>query len=171
MPATWKERYVNSASSFEASAMAQVVKYFKDQESNANKKQQENEKLQKSKSQGHRHQNGKIEYKKSESSNTSDSEDDKSDEADHNKKKKSFNSSPKRSRISDDTPCPIHPGAGHKWSQCRSNAYNQDRFNYKKAKPTNDNQPPASEAKGSTAAVHAITYDDPKDTMYSQDPY
>jgi hypothetical protein len=151
--------------------MAQVVKYFRDQESNANKRQQENKKFQKSKSQGHRHQNGKSEYEKSKSSNTFDSEDDKSDKEDNNNKKKQ--SSPKRSRISDDTPCPIHPGAGHKWSQCRSNAYNKDRLNYKKAKPNNDsNQSPASEAKGlRTAEVNAITYDDPKDTLYSQDPY
>jgi hypothetical protein len=55
MPATWKERYVSSASSFEASTMAQVVRYFRDQESNANKKQQENEKFQKW-SHGHRQQ-------------------------------------------------------------------------------------------------------------------
>jgi hypothetical protein len=172
MPETWKDRYVYSGSSFEGSTMAQVVKYFRDQESNANKRQQENEKFQKSKSQGHRHQNGKSEYEKSKSSNTSDSEDDKSDKEDNNKKKQSFNSSPKRSRISDDTPCPIHPGAGHKWSQCRSNAYNKDRLNYKKAKPNNDNQSPASEAKGlRTAEINAITYDDPKDTLYSQDPY
>jgi hypothetical protein len=148
-----------------------VAKYFSNQESNANKKQQENEKFQKSKSQGHRHQNGRNKYKKSKSSNTTDSEDEKSDEEDDNKKKQSYKSSPKRSRISDDTPCPIHPGAGHKWSQCRSNAYNPDRFNYKKAKPNNDNQPSDSTAKGSTAEAHAITYDDPKDTLYSQDSY
>jgi hypothetical protein len=148
-----------------------VAKYFPNQESNANKKQQENEKFQKSKSQWHHHQNGQSKHEKYEPSNTSDSEDDKSDKDDNNKKKQSFNSSPKRSRISDDTPCPIHPGGGHKWSQCRSNAYNQDRFNYKKAKPNNDYQPSDSTAKGSTAVAHAITYDDPKDTMYSQDPY
>jgi hypothetical protein len=170
MPETWKDRYVASGSVFEDSAFAQVAEYFRNQESNANKKQQENEKFQKRKSQGHRHQNGK-EYEKSKSSNTSDSEDDKSDEADNNKKKKFFNSSPKRSRISDDTPCPVHTGAGHKWSQCRSNSYNKDRLNYKKAKPNNDDQPSDSAAKGSTAEVHAITYDDPKDTLYSQDSY
>jgi hypothetical protein len=171
MPEAWKNCYVNSGSIFEDSTFAQVAEYFRNQESNANKRQQENEKFQKSKSQGHRHQNGKSKYEKSKSSNTTDSEDEKSDEEDDNKKKRSSHSSPKRSRISDDTPCPIHPGAGHKWSQCRSNAYNQDRFNYKKAKPNDDNQPSDSAAKGSTAEVHAITYDDLKDTLYSQDPY
>jgi hypothetical protein len=126
MPETWKDRYVTSGSVFEDSTFAQVAEHFCRQESNANKRQQENKKFQKRKSQGHGHQNGKSKYEKSKSSNTSDSEDDTSDEADNNKKKKSFNSSPKRSRISDDTPCPIHPGAGHKWSQCHSNTYNKD---------------------------------------------
>jgi hypothetical protein len=122
-------------------------------------------------SQGHGHQNGKSKYENSKSSNTTDSEDEKSDEEDNSKKKPYGNSLHKRSRISDDTPCPVHPGAGHKWSQCRSNTYNKDRLNYKKAKPNNDNPPPASKAKGSTAEVHAITYDDPKDTLYSQYSY
>jgi hypothetical protein len=51
-----------SVSSFEGSTMAQVVSYFRDQESNANKKQQDNEKFQKQ-SHGHRHQNGRGKYR------------------------------------------------------------------------------------------------------------
>jgi hypothetical protein len=172
VPETWKDRYVDSGSVFEDSTFAEVVQYFRRQESNANKKQQVNEKFQKRKSRGHGHQNGPSKYEKSKSSNTTDSEDEKSDEEDNNKKKPSVNPLHKRSHISDDTPCPtIHPGAGHKWSQCRSNAYNKDRLNYKKAKPNNDNPPPASEAKGSMAEVHAIAYDDPKDILYSQVSY
>jgi hypothetical protein len=48
MPETWKNRYVNSGSVFEDSTFAQVAEYFRCQESNANKRQQENQKFQKS---------------------------------------------------------------------------------------------------------------------------
>jgi hypothetical protein len=64
-------------------------------------------------------------YGKPNPSKTNNGKDQKSNDQDK-EKKVSFNSSTKRSRISDDAPCPVHPGAGHKWSQCRSNAYNKD---------------------------------------------
>jgi hypothetical protein len=53
---TWKDRYVDSGTVFATSTFAEVAQYFCNQESNANKKQQENEKFQKWKeSQGHGH--------------------------------------------------------------------------------------------------------------------
>jgi hypothetical protein len=109
----------------------------------------------------------KSKYGKNTPSKTNNGNDQKSNDKD-NEKKVSFNSSTKRSRISDDAPCPIHPGAGHKWSQCRSNAYNKDR-QVKKAKPTttNEAQSHAATAAGSKVEVHATTCDDPEDTLYS----
>jgi hypothetical protein len=104
--------------------MTEVARYFKSQENNANQKQQENDKFQK-RSHGYRHQNGRSKYGKNNPSKTNNGKDQKSN--DDKEKKVSFNSTTKRSRIYDDAPCPmIHPGAGHKWSQCCSNAYNID---------------------------------------------
>jgi hypothetical protein len=114
MPETWKDHYVDSWSVFEDSTFAQAVWYFCHQESKSNKRQQENKKFQKSKSQGHRHQNGKSKYEKSKSSNsTPNSEDEKSDKADNNKKKQSFNSLPKIVlEIVSFLLLVVHPGAG-----------------------------------------------------------
>jgi hypothetical protein len=79
----------------------------------------------------------------------------------------SFNSLTKRSRISDDAPCPVHPGAGHKWRQCCSNAYNKDcSANNKKAK-TNETQSHVAAATGSKADTHVVALNDPEDTLYS----
>jgi hypothetical protein len=165
MPETWKDRYVHSGSSFEGSTMAQVVKYFRDQESNANKRQQENDKFQK-RSHGHRRQNGRGRNGNYNPSKANNGKDQKSLDKDKDKKV-SFNSSTKRSRISDDAPCPVHPGAGHKWSQCRSNAYNKDRSaSNKKAKP-NETQSHVAVATGLKVDTHVVALNDPKDTLYS----
>jgi hypothetical protein len=169
MPVTWRDRYVHSGKVFQESKMAEVAQYFRSQENNANQKQQENNKFQKrSHHDGHCHQNGKSKYGKNNPSKTNNGKDQKSNDQDK-EKKVSFNSSTKRSRISDDAPCPIHPGAGHKWSQCRSNAYNKDR-QVKKANPTttkNEAQSHAATAAGSKVEVHATTCNDPDDTLYS----
>jgi hypothetical protein len=106
MPLTWKTFFVNAGKVLQESTMAEVARYFKNQENNANQKQLENEKFQK-RSHGYRHHNGKGKNGKPNQSKTNNGKDQKSN--DNKEKKVSFNSSTKRSRISDDAPCPIHP--------------------------------------------------------------
>jgi hypothetical protein len=54
MPATWKTCFVNSGKVLQDAPMAEVARYFKTQENNANQKQLDNEKFQK-RSNGYRH--------------------------------------------------------------------------------------------------------------------
>ena len=123
MPPTWRERFSNAGNSVATMTMAQVVQYFRKQEAQATKKMMDNNRQQKrqslanKKTKGASRPNGKA----SNGSNET-------------------NSNGKRSRIQADDPCPVHPGLGHKWGECRANAYNKDRDQTKRPKGASGSQ-------------------------------
>ena len=61
-------------------------------------------------------------------------------------------------RIADDTPCPIHPGMGHTWYDCKSNRYGKHKDSESNGK-SNNNGPSNKKAKTS-GAFHAAEEDD-----------
>ena len=64
-----------------------------------------------------------------------------------NKRKRNNHSSPK-TRVADETPCPIHPGASHTWGECFLNARN------KKNSSNKGNRAPPKRAKPAGGAGH-----------------
>ena len=98
-------------------SMAEVVQYFRKQEGQATRKMLENNQQQ-------RKQSLARKKAKPHSSGTKPS----------GKEEGSGRDSTKRGRVSNDDPCPVHPGMGHKWGDCRANAYNKERDNFKRRK-------------------------------------
>ena len=123
MPQTWKDRFEAAGKSKPHMTIAEIVRYFRTQESSAVRRQQENISKQK-------RENGKRRRDKNGSpkpvGNPKKRARDDDDKSDSNK--------PKGKRISDDVSCPVHPGAGHTWGECNNNAYNKNR-KFKKSKP------------------------------------
>jgi hypothetical protein len=117
MPITWRERFANAGNTVLALAMAEMVRYFRKQENQAFKKGLENTALQR---------------KQAVAARRGKSKDNKSSPRKFEPSKKGT-STEKRSRIQESDPCPVHPGMGHTWGQCRANTYNKQR-NEKKRK-------------------------------------
>ena len=133
MPPTWKERFNKAGKSLTGSTTAQVVQYFRQQENEAKRKQEENTLKQRREASSRRTMNPKgTSAKRSIPANDRKS-------SGTTKQSKSTGQPTKRGRISDDTPCPIHVGAGHTWGKCYLNASNQDRPNRDNKKPRRDN--------------------------------
>jgi hypothetical protein len=109
MPTTWKERFVNSGSRFNQMTNAEIVRYFRSQESQALTKQRENEDSQRRTARNKKRSHGDARRpqnkKKVDDKNSSQ----------QNKRQKG--------RISDDDPCPVHPGSNHNWGECRANHF------------------------------------------------
>ena len=106
--------------SIAALSMAQMARYFRQQETLALKREQENTVQQKRESANRRRtSNGspKMIAKQKTGSTTS------------GQARNNGNGNGKRagSRIADDKRCPVHPGMNHTWGQCRANAYNSNR--------------------------------------------
>jgi transposase InsO family protein len=109
MPPTWRERFVQAGHSSSAMTLAQVLRYFRQQESLAARKQAENDRLQqRTKTTNRRNNNTKTPFKRG---------------VDKKTKTSKYEPAVKKQRISDDTPCPIHPGLPHLWGGCWSNKY------------------------------------------------
>mmetsp|Transcript_24155 Transcript_24155/g.44923 ORF Transcript_24155/g.44923 Transcript_24155/m.44923 type:complete len:311 (+) Transcript_24155:28-960(+) len=107
MPKTWKERFVNSGMRFNQKTTAEICRYFRNQEQQAIFKQKQNADEQRTASRRKRRRGNNA-------------DDVKPGPAKFSGKRKPGEST----RIADDTPCPIHPGSKHTWSECRLNAAN-----------------------------------------------
>lgn len=125
MPPTWRERFANAGNSLAGMTMAQVVQYFRKQEDQATRKMNENVQQQRQQSTSRRRgKNGN-----SKTTTTRPKEKDN--------KKGRTSTKDKRERIGNDDPCPVHPGMGHTWGKCRSNAYNDERTSKRPKKGDN----------------------------------
>jgi hypothetical protein len=145
MPFTWRERFAKAGHSSSAMTLAEVLIYFRQQESLAIRKQMENEKTQRNSKRfaARRDTKSNIIQKESHDSRTS---------------TKSFSKKPsftKKRKIIDTDPCPIHDGT-HTWGECRANHYsehNQKRFRSDKDKKENETKKSAKSS--SNFAVHS----------------
>ena len=114
MPQTWKDRFQQAGNSNVTMPYAQMVRYFRQQENLATKRQMENQQQQRRQSASRRRTH-------------------KGSPKDNGSRKRTRDNEPPKpkaqqaKRIPDDAPCPIHPGLDHTWGQCFSNAYNKDR--------------------------------------------
>jgi hypothetical protein len=106
MPASWKERFVNSGSLFSQMTRAEIIRYFRNQEKQALLKQRDNEESQRRNSNKTK-KRPFDETRKSKFNEPSDKSNDK--QPSHDKKRP-------KGRITDDDPCPVHPGNSHKWA-------------------------------------------------------
>ena len=116
MPPTWRDRFIQAGHSSATKTQAELLHYFRQQEKNAKRKEEENERA----NRRERHRNKasvKMVNKKRE-------EGAKHKRKMSNKDKETDN---KRSRLEDNAPCPIHPNANHTWGECFANAYNKNR--------------------------------------------
>jgi transposase InsO family protein len=101
MPSTWKDRFMSSGESFSKMTRNQVVRYFRDQETLATKKKNENETSQK-KTKGKRPA-AELSRPKNQRDRTKRQD----------------------TRVKDSDPCPKHPNGSHTWGACRSRKNNK----------------------------------------------
>jgi hypothetical protein len=139
MPSTWRDRFTQAGHSHGAMTLAQVLRYFRQQENLAIRKQVENDKLQRTKRPATRdNQTRDIKQK-----NPYHKEQRGSRGPIITSAKKPFAN--KRKTLDTD-PCPIHD-APHRWGECRVNLYSE--FNQKRLrhddhnKKDNDSKKPA----------------------------
>ena len=115
MPQKWRDRFEASGSQIENKTIQELVRYFRQQESNARRKQLENENTQRKESKLKRRRNANGAPKEGKMSGPK-------DRIPKKEKKQS-------KRIADDAPCPIHPEGKHTWGECYANAFNKKRKN------------------------------------------
>ena len=130
MPNAWRVRFVHAGQSRHSMTMPELVRYFRSQEHSAMRKQLENSAAQ--------HHASRNSHKVDKSTRSSSER--KPASAPREQKKRSHhdtNSKPS-TRIADSTDCPIHPGMGHTWGKCRSNAYNEERKKARADRTAND---------------------------------
>ena len=116
MPPTWRDRFANAGNTVTTLSMPQLLQYFRTKEEQASRKMQENNQQQRQRSASHRRG-------KKDNSTVSHLHSKKKDKTNGKILKKE-----KRTRIANDVPCPIHPGMGHTWGTCRTNAFNEERL-------------------------------------------
>ena len=119
MPNTWRDRYLSAGRSVHTDSLAQLVQYFRQQETLTIKKQLENENSSKNKSSFHsRRQDNDSRFK---------TNDRKRPKFLRKKEKRSSidlkNSDPKKRKTDADVDCPFHPNM-HKWGDCYENIRN-----------------------------------------------
>lgn len=120
MPGAWQDRLIAAGRSINTMTTAEALRYYRQQEAHAFKKQRENEVRNRTRKRPHEDQKPKERNTQKDSKSTS---------VPSNKKQKG--------RIDDDAPCPVHPGGNHTWGECRCNAYNKSRqSDYKYNKPS-----------------------------------
>lgn len=157
MPQAWKSRFADAGKSTSVSQLADLLKYFRTQERQQAIKAHENtvkQSLTKQNGQSSRSSHGAR--------------------RDHYSRKRKGSlggkdqSKAPSTRISDDADCPIHPGKGHKWGECRSNAYSQN----KKNKGENKTAAPGAKTnnnKKSVSFAASVTKKTPQEEQMSED--
>ena len=147
MPVTWRERYINAGKSIHVDDIAQIVRYFYQQETLARQKQAQNERQmrtlsfeqRKSRAQSSRSlrtQSGRKRYDHG-------STNEKGNKTEYKKKK-----------INADSNCPIHSGL-HKWGVCYENARNINS-------PFNKDKKNETATKSKKSAQHHVEVDNKK---------
>ena len=109
MPVRWKDRFVNSGSQITQMATSEIVRYFRSQENQALVRQRENEDFQR--------RTTKKRKRKSTDVRTSHAKQEARDKSSSRQSKRS------KGHISDEEPCPVHPGSNHNWGDCRANHF------------------------------------------------
>lgn len=170
MPQAWKEEFIKQGRSRMAMSLPEILYFFRSQERLANMRIRQNQLAQKSNKRKRR-----FESIKDGGSGK------KRDNADHSHKKKKHAKHPSKNgdskkdpsstRISDDTPCPVHPGKSHSWGECVLNAKNPNRklkfSKNKDAKPHKGKKPNNA---GDNHAIEEIDHEsDADDTSSSSD--
>jgi hypothetical protein len=124
MPITWKNRYGNAGKTVNSQSLAEVIHYFRKQETMALQKSLDNDQRQ--------HENGRIARRKNKNGapkpynngNQSPGHFKRranrqfENKADNKKAKQNVKPIDKKRKISIDDECPLHPGTGHKWGNC-----------------------------------------------------
>ncbi|KAG7373715.1 hypothetical protein IV203_012810 [Nitzschia inconspicua] len=120
MPAIWKERFVNSGSRLTEMARAEVIRYFRDQERQAFTRQ--------------RNQDAHPRRFKTKKRPPTESAKPTSSKSSYGSKSSNQSHQHKRHKghVADDAPCPVHPGSGHTWNDCRANHFGK----HHKSNPT-----------------------------------
>ncbi|KAG7343337.1 hypothetical protein IV203_021282 [Nitzschia inconspicua] len=110
MPALWRERYVIAGLNCWDKPIAEILRYFRNQEALSARRFKENQ------------DSRRIKNKRK-----SKGEPHRSDQSQSIKDKKSNGNKKQKGRISDEDPCPVHPGSKHTWGQCNANRFNKQR--------------------------------------------
>ena len=116
MPSAWRERYLNAGKFVQAETFAQIVRYFRQQEILATKKQLENEASTRSRHPG-KSLKDKSEHRSSGYQNNKRHHG--LNRKNEDRKKSDF----KKKKTDADVDCPFHPGM-HKWGSCYENIRN-----------------------------------------------
>lgn len=143
MPTGWRDRFVNAGNSFLEMADAQIVRYFRQQETQAMRKMNENNQGQRK--QANPRRRGKTGSPKFPRPRPQDKGKGNGTKQDTKRKRMTV--------IPDDTPCPIHPGAKHTWGQCYSNPKNPNRPSERHAKRAKHND---TKLDGMAATVNKV---------------
>jgi hypothetical protein len=155
MPSSWRECFTQAGHSNDAMTLAQVLRYFRQQENLAIRKQVENEKFQRT-SKGPATRDNKTRDTKPK--NPYNKEDHGSRGPTMTSTKKPFTN---KHKILDTDPCPIH-NAPHHWGECRVNLYSE--FNQKRLrrddhnKKDNDSKKPTKSS--TNFAIHSSNNDE-----------
>jgi hypothetical protein len=121
MPSTWRERYIQAGHSSVSMTIAQLLRYFRQQEHLAIQKQIENQTSQRSQHKASTPPKHRFTPRGSVKEVTTEKR--YSGSASKSKSKTTVTGK----RIADTAPCPVHPDMGHNWGDCYSNAYNKKR--------------------------------------------
>jgi hypothetical protein len=155
MLSTWRKRFIQAGHSNSLMTLAQVLRYFRQQETLAVRKQIENKKFQctfKKFSKGN---------KKSTSSENHQADGDRKIHLPARKTFKKSSSANKR-KVLDTDPCPIHDHP-HLWGVCRANYYSQMK------KTKTDNSDKSSKKPASAKAAFPVNHTDEEDTDQASD--
>lgn len=145
MPDTWKKRFDDAGMNLNI-PMAEMVRYFRKQESNARLRELENHRQQRSQAKK-RTRNGSPKETPS--------------KADKDNAAPPKRSNGAKTHISQKDPCPIHPLGNHTWGQCFQNAFGENagkKPEFKKRRTNGNSNPkstgkPAEKADGNAAQM------------------
>ncbi|KAG7361665.1 hypothetical protein IV203_036766 [Nitzschia inconspicua] len=155
MPAIWRERFVKSGSRLTEMARAEVIRYFRDQERQALTRQ--------------RNQDAHPRRFKTKKRPPTESAKPTSSKSSYGSKfsKQSHQHKRQKGHVANDAPCPVHPGSGHTWSDCRANHFGK----HYKTNPTST-QPPKNKSDkptdGYVAEVVSNPYVDCPNSAFSR---
>jgi hypothetical protein len=156
MPSTWRERFTQAGHSNSSMILAQVMRYFCQQETLAVRKQIENKTFQ--------HTSSKKFTKGNKKSTSSENHQTDEDRKIHSPARKTFkkSSSTNKRKVLDTDPCPIHDHP-HLWGDCRAKYYSQMK------KTKTDNSDKSSKKPASAKAAFAVNLTDEEDTDQDSD--
>ena len=131
MPSVWRERYTNAGRSVRTDEHSALLKFFRDQQHASDRAAVRNARTQKDSSKKKASSSNSASFKSKDKLPVKKTKWDSK----HKSKNPSTKDKKGPGRISDDTPCPIHPGSTHNWGECFQNVANKSKsMSTKKAK-------------------------------------